>query len=69
MAIEDAGALGILLKDIPNDQIAERLDLFQRVRKNRASRVQILSKARVGKEVEVEAEVREWAEDPSIRKS
>ena len=69
MAIEDAGALGVLLKGVESHgQIEERLALFERVRKNRASRVQILSKARVGEEKDVEAEVRRYAESPSIRK-
>ncbi|MCJ1371062.1 hypothetical protein MMC20_002277 [Loxospora ochrophaea] len=68
MAIEDAGALGVLLKGVESHgQIEERLALFERVRKNRASRVQILSKARVGEEKDVEAEVRRYAESPSIR--
>lgn len=69
MAIEDAGALGVLLKDVgTHSQIEDRLALFQRVRKNRASRVQILSRVRVGEEKNVEAEVRRYAESPTIRK-
>ena len=55
MAIEDAGALCVLLKGV------------EWARNNRASRVQIMSKARIGEEKSVEAEVRSWAESPTIR--
>lgn len=64
-AMEDAGALGYLFKgvDDPN-AIEERLSLFELARKNRASRVQVLSKARIGREKDVEQELRQYADPP-----
>lgn len=63
MAIEDGGALGFLFKDVVDpDQVESRLELFERVRKNRASRVQVLSSVSSGSELEVEAEVRRFAD-------
>ncbi|KAI1097349.1 putative salicylate hydroxylase [Jackrogersella minutella] len=62
-AIEDAGALGALFSggesaiDVPS-----RLELFEQVRRLRASRVQSLSRVRLGKEKEVEATVRQYAD-------
>lgn len=62
-ALEDAGALGLLLeglldaKDLPN-----RLALFEKVRRLRASRVQILSKVRLGKERAVEQELKQYTD-------
>ena len=66
--MEDAGALGYLLQGIvdPKD-IPKRLSLFEQVRKNRASRVQILSKVRVGREKAVEEELKLYAEPPGSR--
>ncbi|KAI1781134.1 hypothetical protein F4818DRAFT_436326 [Hypoxylon cercidicola] len=67
MAIEDGGALGFLFADITNaDQIGTRLSLYEKVRKNRASRVQILSGVRIHREQEVEAKVRQYAESSDI---
>ena len=61
-AIEDGGALGFLLKGVDDTTIlAERLRDFEAIRKDRASRVQILSKVRVGKEMEVELELWQYA--------
>ncbi len=46
MAIEDGGCLGVLLSNITSkSQIAERLRLFEDIRFERASVVQILSNA------------------------
>ena len=61
-AIEDGGALGYVLKDV-NDAatLAQRLKVFETLRRDRASRVQILSKVRVGEEKLVEQEVRKFA--------
>lgn len=57
-AIEDGGALGFLLKDVHDaGEVTQRLQLFEKVRKDRASRVQILSKVRLGKEKAVEKEL------------
>ncbi|KAJ6094211.1 salicylate hydroxylase [Penicillium canescens] len=64
-AIEDAGALGALLnKDIQTTQIAHRLELFEKVRLLRASRVQTLSRVRLGKERDVELDLRKFADPP-----
>ena len=61
-AIEDGGALGCLLKDVDDlSVIPQRLELFEKVRKDRASRIQILSKVRVGKEKDIEQELRQHA--------
>ncbi|EED16358.1 salicylate hydroxylase, putative [Talaromyces stipitatus ATCC 10500] len=64
-AIEDGGALGYLLRDVDNHaEIASRLALFEQVRRKRASRVQILSNARVGQEKTVEEELKKYADPP-----
>lgn len=64
-AIEDAGALSALLKGIKSAaEVPDRLVLFEQVRRLRASRIQILSKTRLGKEREVEAELRQYADPP-----
>ncbi|KAI0884110.1 putative salicylate hydroxylase [Annulohypoxylon maeteangense] len=65
-AIEDAGALGALFgggKESATD-VPGRLSLFEQVRRLRASRVQSLSRVRLGKEKEVEARVRQYADPP-----
>lgn len=63
--MEDAGALGYLFQGITEaKEIAKRLSLFEEVRKNRASRVQVLSKVRVGREKEVEEELKLYADPP-----
>lgn len=70
MAIEDGGALGFLFEGITDaGQVEKRLSLFEQVRKNRASRVQILSSVRIHREKEVEAKVRQYADSPDSRKS
>ena len=57
-AIEDGGALGYLLQGVENAAaIPARLALFDKVRRNRVSRVQTLSKVRIGREKEVEQEL------------
>ena len=44
MAIEDAGALGVLLSGLQSaDEVQERLQLYQDVRKNRVCAMQLLS--------------------------
>ena len=64
-AIEDAGALGYLLKGIEHqDGIPKRLELFETVGRKRASRVQILSKVCVGKEQDVKQELLNYADPP-----
>ena len=66
MAIEDAGALGALFSPGVEsaEDVSHRLDLFEKVRRLRASRVQTLSRVRLGKEKEVEAQVRQYADPP-----
>ena len=69
-AIEDAGALGYLLKGIDDAaKVSNRCKLFEGVRRKRASRVQILSKTRIGSEKDVEEQLREFAEGDEKRKS
>lgn len=64
-AIEDAGALGCFLKGIDDaSRIPQRLALFEKVRRKRASRTQIMSKVRVGRELEVRHELEEFADPP-----
>ena len=64
-AIEDAGALGFLLKGIEQwPDITQRLEMFEIVRRKRASRVQVLSKVRVGKEQDVQHELLAYADPP-----
>lgn len=64
-AIEDGGSLGYIFTGVDDSaEIEKRLSLFERVRRNRASRVQILSKARAGREKEVEQELRHYADPP-----
>ncbi|KAK4140136.1 uncharacterized protein C8A04DRAFT_32344 [Dichotomopilus funicola] len=61
--IEDAGALGALLTGVESAAaLSERLVLFEEVRRLRASRVQTLSKTRLGKEKAVEEELRQFAD-------
>lgn len=67
-AIEDAGALGCLLKGVETaDQLPARLAMFEKVRIRHASLVQTLSKARVGKEMEVQEEMKAYAEPPGSK--
>ena len=64
-AIEDAGALGLLLTGIDKaEDIPSRLALFEKVRRLRASRIQTLSTVRLGKEKEVEQKLRKYADPP-----
>src|SRR5947209_3924297 len=57
-AIEDAGALGCVLKGLNSpEDVPARLAVFESVRIKRASVIQTLSKVRVGKEKDVEHEV------------
>jgi salicylate hydroxylase len=67
-AIEDSAALGYVLKGAENPaDISGRLSLFEKVRKDRATRVQILSKVRAGREQEVEKELQKYADPPGSR--
>jgi salicylate hydroxylase len=67
-AIEDGGALGRLLQDVADAaSLPARLALFEAVRRKRAARVQTLSKVRIGRERDVEAELRLYADDAATR--
>ena len=69
-ALEDGGALGALFRSstLPPSSsfsfISSRLALFQCVRAARVARVQLLSSARLGREMDVEEEVKRWADPP-----
>jgi salicylate hydroxylase len=52
-AMEDGAALGVLLKDQKETELETALRAFEAVRKNRTTRVQILSTVRPGREGEV----------------
>ena len=68
-ALEDAGALGYLLNDINEEEkVGKRIKMFETVRRRRASRVQILSKVRVGKEQDVREELLPYADPPGSGK-
>lgn len=63
-AIEDAGAISILFQNLHDAKdLPGRLELFEKIRTKRASRVQVLSTVSVGKEKEVEGEVMKYMED------
>ena len=63
-ALEDSGALGALLhnSNITSTELSRRLALFEKVRRNRASTIQVLSSTRVGQEPTVEAKLWKYAE-------
>lgn len=66
--IEDAGALGCLLKGVDNtDDLSARLATFEKLRIKRASLIQTLSKVRVGKEKDVEGQLQVYAEPPGSK--
>lgn len=65
-ALEDAGALGVLLRDVDNgSELRRRLDLFEQIRMRRTAVIQILSSARIGREETVADRLREFVEDGS----
>lgn len=64
-AMEDGGALGHIFRGVSSpSEIPQKLKLFERVRIKRASRVQILSSVRVGKEETVEDKLKVHADPP-----
>ena len=68
-AMEDAGALGYLFRSVHDSAAVEgRLPLFELARKNRVSRIQILSSVRVGREKEVEHKLKKYADPPGSGK-
>ena len=66
-AIEDAGALAALFSrgDETVAEVSERLEIYEKVRRLRASRIQTLSRVRLGKEREMESQVRQYADPPN----
>lgn len=69
-AIEDAGALGYLFNGLEaREAVIRSIDLFDIVRRKRASRVQILFKVRVGKEKDVREELSQYADPPGSGES
>ena len=69
-AMEDAAALGHLFQSVHDPAAIEsRLQLFELVRKDRTARIQTLSKVRIGKEKEVEQELRKYANPPGSGRS
>jgi salicylate hydroxylase len=68
-AIEDAGALRILFENhVSPDEMPALLSLFENVRKLRVSRVQTMSSVRVGKEGEIQEELKKYADHPGAGK-
>ncbi|CAI7629912.1 unnamed protein product [Penicillium pancosmium] len=66
-AIEDGGAIGFLLVNVDNDtQLPQRLQLFDQLRRRRASRIQILSSVRASRESVVEEKIKPFMEDGVI---
>ena len=63
MAIEDGCALGLLLQHTTDlSEIGSRLAQFEKLRRNRTARVQYLSSVPAGREKQVEAQVRQYAD-------
>ena len=65
-ALEDAGALGALLDGVQSkDNMYERLELYEQIRRSRVNAIQILSSARVGTEgkPDVQARLHEHASE------
>lgn len=68
-AIEDGGALGAIFhkgNETPAD-VSHLLDLFEKVRRLRASRIQTMSKVRMGREQEIQHELKLYADPPGSR--
>ena len=64
-ALEDAGALGYIFNNIHIDEgLTISLDMFDKVRRLRASRAQVLSRVRTGKEEGVREELLRYADPP-----
>lgn len=62
--IDDGGALGYLLNEVHDSaMLASRLKVFETMCRNRTSRVQTLSRVKVGKEKSIKHEIRKFADD------
>ena len=68
-AMEDAGALGYLFNNLETESVTKKMTLFEIVRRKRASRVQIMSKVRIGRELEVQEELLQYADPPGSGES
>jgi salicylate hydroxylase len=62
-AVEDGVALGLMLRG--GDEAVASLVEFEKLRKNRAARVQIMSSVRAGREAEVQEELSSYL-DPDV---
>ncbi|KAI0136326.1 hypothetical protein BJ170DRAFT_6948 [Xylariales sp. AK1849] len=60
MAVENGAALGLLLKRSGENDFANSLAKFEKLRKNRVARVQILSSVRAGRETEVQEKLTKY---------
>lgn len=68
-AIEDAAVLGVLLKDIHDKaDLVPRLQLYNKMRRNRVSIVQILSSTRFGDEGAAQDRLRRFFEGDMMGK-
>ena len=69
-AMEDGGALGYLFRGIQDPAAVEKQSqLFELVRKQRVSRIQILSTVRANREKDVEQELKKYADPPGSGRS
>lgn len=69
-AMEDGGALGYLFRGIQDPATIEKqLQMFELVRKQRVSRIQILSTVRAGREKDVEQKLKKYADPPGSGRS
>ena len=70
MAIEDAGALGLALKDVLDDQqVPARLQLWDSMRRPRSSAIQLLSRildVKYEPSSEMRAQVRKFLSDEEL---
>ena len=65
MAIEDAGALGVLFSDVgPEDDLSYRIQLFEDLRKNRASATQIMSNTAQDEATKIEEKIQPYLDGP-----
>ena len=65
-ALEDAAALGVLLKGVSTSaEVPQRLQIFEDIKRKRTAVIQILSSVRVGREETVQDKLRQFAEPTS----
>ena len=65
MAIEDGAALGVLFSDLRSkDEIPDRLALFQRLRLNRVSAMQVFSSVGQDEAAKIAGVVQPYVEGP-----